>query len=94
MSQPPADADATTPAPATSGARPVPGVYGDAQFAARARTKPEGDVWFTIGQAWAFKENEETGYVVRLTMVPTSWDGELLLVPIPKRRDAGAGQRY
>jgi hypothetical protein len=94
MSQPSADADGKTPGPATSAAGPAPAVSGDAQYAARARTKPGGDVWFTIGQAWAFEENEEIGYMVRLTMVPTSWDGELLLVPIATRRDTSVDERY
>jgi hypothetical protein len=94
MSQSSADADGKTPGPAIPAATPAPTVSGDAQYAARARTKPDGDVWFTIGQAWVFEENEEVGYMVRLTMVPTSWDGELLLLPIPKRRDTGVDEPY
>ena len=70
---------------------PPPAVSGPAQFAARARTVPGGSVWFTIGQGWAFDEDGERGYTVRLAMTPTNWDGELLLVPIPERRTDGAG---
>jgi hypothetical protein len=63
--------------------------HGPAQFAARAKTSP-GNVWFTIGQAWAFESHGESGYAVRLTMIPTGWDGELVLVPIPAAGDAGS----
>jgi hypothetical protein len=69
---------------------PPPAVSGPAEFAARARTRPDGDVWFTIGQGWAFEEDGQRGYTVRLTMTPTNWDGELLLVPIPREREDGA----
>ena len=69
---------------------PPPPVSGPAEFAARARTRPDGDVWFTIGQGWAFEEGGQRGYTVRLTMTPTNWDGELLLVPIPKEGEGGA----
>jgi hypothetical protein len=62
---------------------PPPSVSGRAGYAARARTAPDGDVWFTIGQAWAFDERGQRGYRIRLAMTPTNWDGELLLVPIP-----------
>lgn len=72
---------------AQSDRNPPPRVSGKAQFAARARTTPDGDVWFTVGQGWAFEENGERGYAVRLTMTPTNWDGELLLVPITERSD-------
>jgi hypothetical protein len=61
----------------------VPQQKGPAQFAARARTSP-GNVWFTIGQGWAFDADGETRFSVRLTMIPTGWDGDLVLVPIPK----------
>lgn len=64
-----------------------PSVSGPPQFAARARTKPGGKVWFTIGQAWEFEENGKRGYTVRLTMTPTNWDGEFLLMPIPNTRE-------
>ena len=37
-----------------------------------------------IGAAWTFKEGE--GYVVRLTSIPTQWDGSFILVP-PKDPD-------
>lgn len=56
---------------------------GPAQFAARAKTCP-GNVWFTIGQGWAFEARGQSGFSVRLTMIPTGWNGELVLVPIPK----------
>jgi hypothetical protein len=59
---------------------------GPAQFAARVRTLP-GNVWFTAGQGWAFEADGQTNYSIRLTMVPTQWDGELLLVPIPDAAD-------
>ena len=61
----------------------VPEQGGPAQFAARAKTSP-GNVWFTIGQGWAFDAAGETRVSVRLTMIPTGWNGELVLVPIPK----------
>jgi hypothetical protein len=66
-------------------------VSGPAQFAARAKRGREDDVWFTIGQGWAYQgEDGTTGYKVTLTMVPTTWDGELLLVPIPPTPDESA----
>ena len=65
----------------------VPPQEGPAQFAARAKTSP-GNVWFTIGQGWAFDDGGETRFSVRLTMIPTGWNGELVLVPIPKSRYA------
>jgi hypothetical protein len=61
-----------------------PPASGPPEFAARATTTPGGDVWFTIGQAWSFEENGETAYTVRLTMVPTEWDGQLVLMKIRK----------
>lgn len=59
-------------------------VSGPAQYAARARTRRGGDVWFTIGQGWAFERDGRTGYTVRLAMTPTDWDGELILMAIPE----------
>ena len=67
-------------------------VQGPAQFAVRAKTPP-GDVWFTIGQAWAFEVNGETQYSVRLSMTPTNWNGEMLLVPIPKSADGSPSSK-
>lgn len=64
----------------------TPPRHGPAQYAARARTSP-GNVWFTIGQGWAFDAHGQSGVSVRLTMIPTGWDGELVLVPIPKADD-------
>jgi len=61
-----------------------PPVTGKATYAARARTHPKGDVWFTIGQAWEFDEDGRSGLTVRLAMTPTNWDGELHLLPIPE----------
>ena len=77
--------------PALSPTDRVPVVSGPAQFAARAKTRPDSNVWFTIGQGWAFEENGERGYAVRLTMIPTNWDGELLLLPIPNPNEGGTG---
>ena len=57
-------------------------VKGPAQFAARVKTSP-GNVWFTAGQGWEFEADGQIHYSIRLTMFPTNWDGELLLVPIP-----------
>jgi hypothetical protein len=66
-------------------------VSGPAQFAARAKSRPEDDVWFTVGQGWAYEDDDgTTGVKVTLTMVPTKWDGELLLVPIPPTTDESA----
>jgi hypothetical protein len=70
---------------AQSHSNPMRSVSGKAQFAARARTAPDSEIWFTIGQAWTYHEDGESGYAVRLTMTPTRWDGELLLVPIPEQ---------
>ena len=56
--------------------RNAPEVHGPPGFAARARTAK--GVWFTVGQGWAFDEDGVTGYVVRLAMTPTAWDGEHL----------------
>ncbi len=61
----------------------VPQHNGPAQFAARAKTSP-GNVWFTIGQGWALDAGGQTGFSVRLTMIPTGWNGDLVLVPISK----------
>lgn len=69
---------------AESGSDFPPQARGRAQFAARARTAPNEDVWFTIGQGWAFEEDGSSGYTVVLTMTPTNWDGTLILVPIPE----------
>lgn len=66
-----------------SGSGFPPPTQGPAQFAARAKTAPDEDVWFTIGQGWAL-EGGVPGYMVVLTMTPTNWDGTLLLVPIPE----------
>jgi hypothetical protein len=65
----------------------VPEHEGPAQFAARAKTSP-GNVWFTIGQGWAFDAGGQTRLSVRLTMIPTGWNGELVLAPIPKLDNA------
>jgi hypothetical protein len=67
----------------------APRVSGPPQLAARARTTPGGEVWFTVGQAWTVEADGEQGYAVRLTMIPTNWDGELLLVPIQEQRADG-----
>ena len=68
---------------AESGSGFPPPPRGPAQFAARARTAPDEDVWFTIGQGWALDDDGSSGYSVVLTMTPTNWDGTLILVPIP-----------
>ena len=60
----------------------LPEISGPPGFAARARTRRGGKVWFTIGQAWAFERDGEPGYSVRLAMTPTDWDGELILMPL------------
>ena len=62
---------------------PPPEVGGPPQYAARAKTKVGGDVWFTIGQGWGFLDEGEPAFTVRLAMTPTDWDGELILVKIP-----------
>jgi hypothetical protein len=48
-------------------------------FNARAKQEPDSEYMQTIGAAWTFKEGE--GYVVRLTSIPTQWDGSFILVP-------------
>lgn len=48
-------------------------------FIARAKETPDSDRWITIGAAWEFKEKE--GYALRISNMPTQWDGTLILVP-------------
>ncbi|GAA3369792.1 hypothetical protein GCM10020367_13880 [Streptomyces sannanensis] len=60
-----------------------PDISGPPQFAVRARTTPDGDVWFTIGQAWEFQARGGRAFSMVLTMTPVDWRGELLLMPIP-----------
>jgi hypothetical protein len=69
-----------------------PAVSGQPQFAVRVRSDPTGETWFTAGQAWAFDAGDGTAYRVHLTMTPTNWDGDLLLMPIrdPEGTDAGS----
>jgi hypothetical protein len=58
-------------------------------FAARAKQSRDSDYWITIGHAWIYEhEYGEPGYEVRLHTIPTSWDGNFLLMPIPKEDDA------
>ena len=38
----------------------------------------DGDYMQTIGAAWPFNEGE--GFVVNLNLIPTNWDGKLILV--------------
>jgi len=38
-----------------------------------------GERWETIGAAWPLEDKD--GYSVRLTLVPTNWDGSLALLP-------------
>jgi hypothetical protein len=64
---------------------PPPQISGPPQFAARAKTRPDrDDSWFTIGQAWTFSERGKDCFRVSLTFLPTNWDGEMLLMPIPE----------
>lgn len=62
---------------------------GPPAFAARAKQSRDSDYWITIGHAWIYEsEHDEPGYEVRLHTIPTSWDGNFLLMPIPKEDDA------
>ncbi|MFF4042994.1 hypothetical protein [Streptomyces sp. NPDC001816] len=65
----------------------LPTISGPPQFAVRARTKPGGDVWFTIGQGWEFRADDGVAYRLRFTMTPVNWDGELALMPIPDQAE-------
>ena len=51
---------------------------------ARARQSPDSEFMVTIGAAWAWKEG--TGFVVKLSMLPTNWDGSFILAE-PKEDD-------
>ena len=69
-----------TPSPATKTPRP--------DFAARAKQTPDGDLWITIGYAWAYERvRGEKGYTVTLRTIPTNWDGSFYLAPFPKKGD-------
>lgn len=48
-------------------------------FIARAKQDPDNDMMVSIGAAWKWKEGD--GFVVRLQMTPTKWDGSFILVP-------------
>jgi hypothetical protein len=48
------------------------------KYLARAKQTPEKDYMTTIGAAWPF--NEGDGYVVKLHVMPTDWDGSFILV--------------
>ena len=48
------------------------------QYIARAKTNDDPDYMQTIGAAWNFKEGD--GWVVKLQVVPTNWDGSFILV--------------
>ena len=48
---------------------------------ARCKQSPDSDFWITIGAAWTAKIGDGTGYSVRLHMIPTNWNGDLLLMP-------------
>ena len=63
-------------AEAKKGARP--------DFIARARQTPDSEFMATIGAAWAWKEG--TGFVVKLSLIPTNWDGSFILAE-PKADD-------
>jgi hypothetical protein len=66
------------PSPATKTPRP--------DFAARAKQTPEGDLWITIGHAWAHERvRGERGYAVTLRTIPINWDGSFYLAPLPKK---------
>ncbi|MDP2367255.1 hypothetical protein [Rhodoferax sp.] len=49
------------------------------QYIARAKQDPEKDFMVTIGAAFPF--NNGDGFVVKLSMTPTSWNGDFILVP-------------
>lgn len=49
------------------------------QYIVRARQTPDSDFMITIGAAWEFKDGD--GFVVRVDMLPTKWNGTMLLTP-------------
>ena len=61
-----------------------PAIDGPPQFAARAKTGPDDDRWFTIGQAWEFDDYGERALRVQIKMFPPAWNGEMLLVKLPE----------
>ena len=62
-----------------------PAIDGPPQFAARAKTAPGDDRWFTIGQAWEFDDYGQQAFQVQIKMFPPAWNGEMLLVRLPDR---------
>lgn len=50
-------------------------------FIIRCRQSPESDFYLTIGAAWKVQVNGEDAYSVKLTSIPTQWDGSALMLP-------------
>lgn len=48
-------------------------------YLAKAKQSPESEFMLVIGAVWAFKNGD--GFVVKLHSLPTSWNGDLILVP-------------
>lgn len=49
------------------------------QYFARAKQTPDSDFMVTIGAAFPF--NSGDGFVVKLNLTPTNWNGDFILVP-------------
>ncbi len=49
-------------------------------FIVRAKTDEDSDYMQTIGAAWDFKDPKREGLVVKLKLVPTNWNGDMILV--------------
>jgi len=45
----------------------------------RAKQSPDSEYFTTVGAVWPMKERD--GYVMKLNMLPTQFDGDLLIVP-------------
>ena len=55
-------------------------------FVCRARQEPNSEYFTTIGVAWSFK-NDKPGFSVKLSSIPTNWDGTFIMLP-PLEPDA------
>lgn len=51
-------------------------------FIAKVKQSADSEYFRIIGAAWPFREGE--GYVVKLSLLPTNFDGTFILV-IPKK---------
>ena len=53
-------------------------------FIAKVKQSTDSEYFHIIGAAWPFREGE--GYVVKLSLLPTNFDGTFILV-VPKKED-------